>query len=385
MEKELDKTTKRRMINMAVKVQDTIEQNMASAIPLLYPVALMNTDSKLRALYADVERGHAVAGFRRDVANFGTMLVRATYGSNNKINVAPLGESKVDDRTYNGVYDYITKDYQDNIGGILGQESRDGSREIVNASIADKYISDMRDITEMRYEVSLSPGTINRFLASRIKRMSGGNWRDCKINLEFTAGLPQGTALAMAEKRDNKIIMVTKVPSKAGGPKLIYSFVDEKNSRVHELQVQPGRVYLIRPISFDKQTGKRTVNVLRQYKEGIRMAIQKFKMGVIRPGDKAYDVNPDKTNGISEETVMDMPFFPNQNIKFIQRSPMLVFDADMIAALMLTLSGYPEVRMKFKDASSGVYFVAKGNEYMPTIEAAVGPTIQWVRGRVCLP
>lgn len=369
---------------MAVKVQDTIEQNMASAIPLFYPIALMNTDPKLRALYADVERGHAVVGFRRDVANFGTMLARAVYGPSNQINIAPIGESRVDDKTYNGVYSYINKSYEDNPGGLLGSEVNNGHREIVSAVIADKYISDIRDITEMKYEVSLSPGTITKFLASRAKRL-GGSWRDRKINFEFTAGLPQGTALAMAEKKGDTIVMVTKVPSKLGAPKLIESFVDEKNSRVGEIQVQPGRVYLIRPISFDKQTGKRTVNVLRQYKEGVRIAIQTFKMGLIKPGDKAYDVNPDKTNGITEETIIDMPFFQNQNIKTIQRSPMLVFDADMIAALMLTLSGYPEVKMKFKDASSGVYFVAQGNEYMPTIEAAVGPTIQWVRGRVCLP
>lgn len=370
---------------MVVKVQDTINQNMASAIPLLFPIAAMNTDSKLRAIYADVERGHAVAGFRKDVANFGTMLVRATYGPNNQINIAPPGESRVDDKTYNGVYSYITKGYEDNPGGLLGSETKKGYREVVNAAITDKYISDVRDITELRYEVSLSPGTLTKFFKARLMKFGAQGWRDKKVNFEFTAGLPQGTALAMAEKRDNKAIMVTKVPTQSGTPKLIYSFVDEKNSRVPEIQIQPGRVYLIRPVSFDKKTGKRTVNVLRQYKEGVQCAIQHFNMGLIKPGDKAYDVNPDKTNGIPEESVIYMPFMPQQNIKMIQRSQMLVFDADMIAALMLTMSAYPEVKMKFKDASSGVYFVAQGDEYHPTIEAAVGPTVQWVRGRVCLP
>lgn len=295
-----------------------------------------------------------------------------------------MGERKVDDRTYNGVYNYLTKEYTDNIGGLLGAEVKDNHREIVNVPIAENYISAVRDMVEMRYEVQLSPGTINQFLKTRLRTV-GGNWKDKKVNLEFTAGLPQGTALAMADVRDRQVIMTTKVPSQSGVPKLIESLVDEKNSRVPETQIQPGRVYLIRPVSFDKQTGKRTVNVLRTYKEGIRTAIQHFNMGLIRPGDKAYDVNPDKTNGITEKTVMDMPFFPNQNLKMIQRAPMLVFDADMIAGLMLTLSGYPVVTMKFKDASSGVYFRAEGNEYLPTIEAAVGPTIQWVRGRVCLP
>lgn len=366
---------------MAMKVQDTINQNMASAVSLMYPIALMNGDHKLRGVHFDVERGIATAGFRREVANFGVELVVARYGPNNKITVG-----KNDDRMYNGVFNYLDKQnpYQENQYGLLGTETKEGVREIVNSTIAESYISAIRDMVEMRYEITLSPGTISKFLKTRLRTV-GGHWKEKKVNFEFTAGLPQGTALAMAHKKDGKIVMVTKVPTKSGTPKLIESFVDEKNSRVNEPTVQEGRVYLIRPVSFDKQTGIRKVNVLRQYKEGVRCAIQHFKMGLIRPGDKAYDVNPDKTNGISEQTVIDMPFFQGQNLKMIEKAPMLVFDADMIAGLMQTFSGYPSVTMKFKDASSGVYFVAEGNEYQPKIEAVVGPTIQWVRGRVCLP
>lgn len=359
------------------QIQDTVNQSMTSAISLLYPIALMNHDPMLQQTFFDPQEGAAIAGFRRQVANFGVMLVRAQYGRNNEV-----GLGKNDFVNLPGTYNYVKNHYIETNDGLLGSEVKDGYRERVNDKIAREKIDAVRDIVEARYEVHLSPNTFFQFIEKR-HRDIGSTHRDRKINIQFTAGLPAGTAVAIAERTSEGIEMVTKVPT-PGGVKLVSSFID-KNSRVAGNKIQPGRVYLIQPVSFDKQTGVRTVNVLRTYKEGIRTALQGFKNGLIRPGERGYDVNPDPTNGIKEIMVMDMPFMKTQDKRMIAGAPMLTFDLDMIYSLMKTLSGYPVVKMKFKDSSSGVYFVAEGNDYLPNIEAIVGPTIQYVRGRVWLP
>jgi hypothetical protein len=222
-----------------------------------------------------------------------------------------------------------------------------------------------------------------KFMDSRYRDI-GSTHRDRKFNIEFTSGLPAGTAKAIAEQTTEGIMMITPVPTLSGKPKLITSFVD-KSSTIDVKKIQPGRVYLIKPMPFNKETGVRKVDVLRTYVEGIRTAIQGFKMGLIKPGDRAYSVNPDKSNGIKESAVMDMPFMKIQDKRKIVGAPMLTFDLDMMYSLMKTLSGYQKVTMKFKDSSSGVYFKAEGNDYLPNIEAIVGPTIQYVKGRVWLP
>lgn len=353
--------------------------SLTSGIPLLYPIALMNHDTALQKTFFDPAKGIAIAGFRRQVANFGVCLVCAQFGSDKEVMI-----KKNDYVTYNGTYNYISREYVETNEGLLGSEIKEGFRERVNVDVAMEKIDAVRDVVEARYEVQLSPNTICKFIESRKKRELGDTFRDRKFNIQFTAGLPAGTAKATAEVTTNGIMMVTPVPVPGGGVKFINSFVD-KASVVSEKKIQPGRVYLIKPASYDKKTGTRTANVLRMYVEGIRVGMQAFKMGLIKPGDKGYDVNPDPSNGLTTKTVMDMPFMKAQDKRKIMGAPMLTIDLDMMFSLMQTLSGYHSVTMKFKDSSSGIYFKAEGNSVLPTIEAIVGPTIQYVRGRVWLP
>lgn len=358
------------------QIRSTVNESMTSAISLLYPIALMNNDTNLQQVFFDVENGIAMSGFRRQVANFGVMLVLAHYGRNNEVEIG-----KNDYKRMNGSYNYLRKgEYLEGDFGLMGGDMQNGERERVNYDIAAKKIEAIRGKVELRYEVDLSPNTLYKFMESKKSRDGLINK---KFNMQFTAGLPAGTALGVAERTPEGICMVTKVPTR-GGHKMMTSYVD-KTSVVSINKIQPGRVYLIKPASIHPETGRRSVNVLRTYKKGVRTAIQHFQMGLIRPGDPGYDVNPNPTNGIQEDYVMDMPFMKTQNPKMIAGAQMLTFDADMIYSLMKTLSGYPVVTMKFKDPSSGVYFVAEGNEYLPNIEAIVGPTIQYVRGRVWLP
>lgn len=359
---------------MVMDLNYHVEKNMKSAITLLHPIALLNSDKQLRQTFFDVENGAAICGFRRKVANFGVLLVKAQYGRRDmEVEIGPNENMR-----RNGSYFYTEKVYKESNEGLLGGEQKDGQRQRVDFAVATNMIKEIKDNVEHRYSVHLSPMTIFNFMTSRYRDI-GGNHQNTKINLHFTAGQPAGTAVGEAVRRpDDTVAMMFKVK----GNVILSSIAQDSN--VPARRIQPGRVYLTEPLPINKQTGERTVNVLRTYKEGMRIALQSFSMGLIKPGDRAYDVNPGSP-GITERTVVDMPFMPNQPINRIKGAPMLTFDLDMFYVLMKTLSGYPSVTMQFRDSSSGVYFSAEGHEYTPHMEAIMGPTVQYVRGKIWLP
>lgn len=358
---------------MTNQIQDTVDQNMKSAISMLFPIAAMNQDSQLKQTFFDVDNGSAIVGFRRQVANLGVLLVRAQYGRNNEVEIGPNNNMRI-----NGNYNYITNEYVESNEGLLGTEQKIDYRERVNDEVARQKIDAVRKKTEAMFEVDLSPNTLYQFMESRY-RDYGKMYRDRKINFMFTEGLPKGTMLAMAEVDNGEFKMIYERGNK------IIKFQVDKKSNLQPRNIVPGKVYLIKKGSIDPETGVKYVNVVRPYKTGVRCAIQHINMGLIKPGEKAYEVTPDATNGIIERTVMDMRFLPHQNPKLVQGAPMLVFDLDIVYSLMKALSGYPSVKMKFRDASSGVYLFAEGDEYRPVVEAIIGPTIQYVKGKVCLP
>lgn len=357
---------------------DRVDQSMTSAISMLFPIASMNHDRKLQQTFFDVEQGVAISGFRRQVANFGVALVVARYGSQNEVEIG-----KNDFQRRNGSYYYVNKQYVETNEGLLGTDLENGERERVDAAKAFEKVDAIRNAVEARFEAKLSPDTIYRIFEKRKRIVK--DMRDRKLNIQFTAGLPTGTMIAQATlNHDKHTVMVVNVPTKTGR-RTIEGFVDRDQSTLKANQIIPGRYYLVKPAHFNKETGLRTMDVLRTYKQGVRMAIQHFNMGLIRPGDPGYGVNPNPNNGIPNEAVVDMPFMDGQPIKMIKGAPMLSFDLDMFYNLMRTLRGYESVTMKFKDSTSGVYFFAEGDQYLPDIEAILGPTIQYVRGRVWLP
>ena len=117
----------------------------------------------------------------------------------------------------------------------------------------------------------------------------------------------------------------------------------------------------------------------------MRMNDEKVSFCLVRSGEVKQPVFPNNNYGVKKETIVDMPFMEHQDKKKVKNSPMMTFDLDMFYALMKTLSGYPAVTMHYKDSSTGVYFRAEGDEYLPTVEAVMGPTIQHIRGKVWLP
>lgn len=363
-------------------VRDTVNESMGSAIPLFYPIALLNKDQALRQTFFDPEKGIALAGFRREVANFGVLLAMAQYGPNNEVKA-----SKFDYKTTTCQYHYLKKDFVETTTGLLGSDAEDGRRENVTADVAKRRIDTIHQKAQMMFEVDLVPNAFRQFFKSAEKHV-GENKSDRKVNLDFTASgsLPKGTALGKATKDNNgNVCFVTKMRNKQGAVKQIVSYVKDGYTQVPIAKIRAGLPYIIKPIHYNKQTGERFVSVLRPYKSGIRTAIQHFKMGLIRPGDPGYSVTPNRSNGIIPEAVMDTNFLPSQDQRLLRGAPMLSFDYDMFDALMHTLSGYRVVKMKWRNANTGVYFWAEGNEHMPNIEAVMGPTIQSVRGRVWTP
>lgn len=363
---------------MSTEIRDTVNQNMKSAISLLYPIALLNTPEHMQ-IFFDPENGAAITGFRRQVANHGALLLRAQYGRNVRVEVA-----KNDDRTMCGTYNYARKDqpFVETNEGLLGTDIKEGLREAVNNEKAIEKIERFKEMTAMQYEVHLCPNVLHEHMESRA-RDYGNNTAHKKFNLFFTSGLPVGKFVGTGAFVDNRPVIVAKTRTKSG-PKEFVCLID-KSSVIQEKYIQRDRVYLFEPVSLDKKTGQRTVNVIVAYKTGVRVAIQSFQNGLKKPNTFTYSVNPSGNNGVTERMVKAIPFMPSQNETMINGAPMLTFDLDMFKALMETLSPYPMVTLRFKDASSGCYFYAEGNEYYPQMEAIMGPTVQFVNGRVCLP
>lgn len=363
---------------------ETVARQMGHAIPLFYPIVTLNRDASNQQMFFDIDNGSAICGIRRTVSNWGVLICRAQYarGAEVDLGIGPRGIMHE-----NGLYHYRNDTYDTTTAdtdGILGKDINEGKeRERVRNQEAINYIQAMKEKVAMKFSIDLSPNDIHQFVNDHFKGFRNTpQYQDRKINMQFTAGVPVGHLQAMAEKQPNgDIIMVSEFEFK-GKKFSIPSYVD-KASILPPERIRPGLVYLIQPMDDGKVSNTRTCNVLQTLKTGIRIAVQHFDRGLFRPGHGSYQVNKSDSNNV--KYVMDHPFMPDYNDKWIQGAPMLSFDLDLFAALMNTLKGYPKVSMKFADASSGAYFYAEGHDELPTIEVAMGPTYQHVRGRIWIP
>lgn len=359
---------------MMMTVQDTVNQSMTSAKALLHPIAVMNSEPLLQSIFFDPENGAAIVGFRREVADFGVLMVRAEYGRNNEVKVSDGNYWKTP-----GIINYARLEhYFETNEGLQGATLENGEREAVNNESALDKIDTVRKAVEGHYEVGLKPGAVFSFMDKQVKQAKE-NLRDKKVNLQFTAGVPRGYLIATADVHEGETVMKTRV----GNLTIILNV--HPNSKLHVTKLHPKVHYMIKPVPGDQKTKRKYCDVVRPYYEGIRVAMQHFKMGIIKPGDPGYDVNPDKTNGLMPSNIKDFSFISGQKVSRVQGAPMMTVDLDMFYSLMNALKGYPVVVMQFKSSTDGIYFRAEGNEYMPNIEAIMGPTIQHVRGRIWLP
>ncbi|PGQ88223.1 hypothetical protein [Priestia megaterium] len=361
-------------------VQDTVNQSMTSAFSLLHPIATMNTNPNLQTVFFDPAEGVALVGYRREVANLGSVLVRAQYGRDNEVKISHNNYMK------NPVLLSYEREgqYIETEAGLPGKELNDGNLEGVNNAVALQKLIDVKEEVENQYEVGLNPGAIYKFLDG-LQKNHKETTKDRKVNMMFTTDIvPKGHLLARPEVMpDGELAVMTTVVIK-GKAHMVPLFVHE-SSKIHVTKLTPGMEYIVRPVSIDKQTGKRYADVLRPHYEGIRIAAQHFKMGIIKPGDAAYDVNVDPTNGLKARGIKNFAYHAAQKRSKIQGAPMMTIDLDVFYNLMKMFSAYPVVVMKFKNSTTGIHMEVRGNEYFPDIQAIVSPTVQHVRGRIWLP
>ena len=356
----------------------TVNFSMTSAIALLHPIAILNQEEALQTVYFEPKKGTAITGFRREVANFGACLVKAQYGEDNTL---ILGNDYIHRRGHYN-FNYKGEFHESNLG-LPGMMLPSGDREAVNSELASVYINKVKDKVFDKYEVGLNPGQVHEFMNGLIEK-HGVSIRDRKVNMQFTNGVPQGYLVAKAERQvDREMAVVLNIPTKNGVVKV--TLYIHESSKIHVTDLEENVRYLVSPVEIDEKTGRRYAKVLRPYSDGIRMAVQSFKMGIIKPGDQGYDVNPDKGNGILARDILDMEYLNGQKKERIEGAPMVIVDFDMFSRMMHVFSGYEYVVMYFNSSTDGIYFYAPGDEYRPEMEAIMGGTIPHVRGRVWLP
>ena len=357
---------------------DTVNDSMTSAISLFHPIATMNSDINLQALYFDPENGVVVCGVKREVGEFGAMFVKGQYGRDNEV--------KITDRNFEttkGVFNYnYRSDYSETGFGLPGGENEKGDPIGYEVNRTTQEIEKVKASVSGEFEVGLNPGVLHQYM-SVVKTKHKVNFENTKINIQFTAGVPKGYLIGEAKRINGELIMETEIPIKNRGNKKFQFGISEK-SKLKMNQITDGVLYMMRQGGKDNR-GRAFVDVARPYSEGIRFAVQSFKMGIIKPGDPGYDVNPDPTNGIMAKNVIDFPFMYGQDRSKIAKAPMMTFDYDVFYSLMHSLKGYDYIIMKFKNYSTPVYIYAPGSEYMPEVEAVLSPTIQHVKGRIWLP
>ncbi|MED4068704.1 hypothetical protein [Priestia megaterium] len=362
------------------QVQDTVNQSMTSALTLLHPIATMNHNPNLQSLFFNPAEGLVLTGFRREVADLGAAFVCARYGRDNEVKVA---HNKYERGP--GIVNYEREgDYFETDKGLPGRAMDSGGYEAVSHAKALEMIEAGKAEVEGAFEVGLNAGAVYKFL-DYLQKTHKEQTRDRKVNIMCTTDvIPQNHLIAVPERLpDGELVVMTKVVVK-GQAKLIPLYIHE-NSKIHVTKLTPGMVYVVKPVSVDKQTGKRYADVLRPQHEGVRIAAQHFNMGIIKPGDPAYSVDPDSTNGLLARGVKNFSYLAGQKKGKVQGAPMMTIDLDIFYNLMKVFSAYSVVVMRFKNSTAGIYMAAKGNDYLPHIEALVAPTVQHVRGRIWLP
>ena len=357
---------------------ETIDRDMTGAITLLHPVATMNSNPKHNVIYCAPKNGAAIAGFRREVANFGVCLVKAQFGKNVDLKVGSRWETRPGFVSYRKQDEYFESDE-----GLEGETLENGVVEINDYFETTRKMEAARMDVEDGYAVGLNPGRLLKFI-EKSYRSYGTEYENKKLNMQFTAG-DTGTNQYIGRARlDENGYLIIRHEKVYNGQLVRVDFQVSNKSRIHVTRIIPGFDYVVAPAGISKE-GVRFVDVLRPYSSGVQVAIQNFKMGIIKPGDPGYEVTANKNNGISPKHQFEMPFLPGQKKSKIRKAPMMVFDLDVMHAVFSMLGAYDVVEMKFKNSDYAVYMIAEGNEYLPTIEVLLGATIERVRGRIWLP
>ena len=164
---------------------ETTDRSMTSALSMLRPIATMNSNPNHQVLFCDPKKGAAIAGFRREVANFGVCLVKAQYGPGVEMKVGERYEEWPGMVNYRNINEYIDND--EAIAGIPGEVLGNGEVELNDFEEVSRKIERVRLRVEDKHAVGLRPALIYKFMESNY-RSYGSTFENRKFNMQFTSG-----------------------------------------------------------------------------------------------------------------------------------------------------------------------------------------------------
>jgi hypothetical protein len=339
---------------------------MMKIVSLLNETTKGNTFSDLNAVFMDPDAGVALAGHRR-LYGVGDVLVR----------VQTNGIDMEGRRKEAGVFSYMDNQWYPNFYGLPGKLMPDGRREVVGANEAAFKFDNIYSQVNGYFNVLLSPSKVCNFIESRTQ--GGLNFADKKINIQVFDGvsadgqfpgevrtLPDGTVTIALRTRDG----------------IVPGFIQDRDSLIPTIRLREGEWYIVQRIG--EVEGKHYVRVLREFRRGIRFAIQYFKSGLLLPNQARYSVleEPRSGNNITSADTFDISFVEGQQGNFA-RAPYLHFDVDAFYRALKPMTMHKAVQVRFVDSIHGVLITTIPQGDLPMIDAIVGPTSPYKSGKVC--
>lgn len=331
---------------------------------LLLNIAKSNSDPELNGFFVDPRNKVALAGHRR-IAGVGDALVRVRDA---EIDMNGLPHD-------GGFFDFATNDFFA-IPGLPGKELAEKQRDLIDAEKAEMLFNDAFAKVNGSFMVLVNPRAICDFIE---ERKPNGDFSSHKINMQVFDGisaLGQFPGQARVDDSGRMTIALRK------GREIVPAYIDEKNTILPTHALRDGNYYIVKPVATVE--GIHYVQVLREFKRGVRLAIQYFRSGLLMPGSPRYSVLEEKDNGISHHDIIDLPFVEDQvKIGTFAKAPYMHFDLDVFYYVMKTLEMYDTVEVRFKDAATPVLVTGVPMEGQPLIDAIVGSTSPYRGGKVC--
>jgi hypothetical protein len=339
---------------------------------LLHEVAKHNTNEHLNAFFIDPRYGVAFAGYRR-LYGCGDCLVRIQAPNIEMGNIGHVA----------GTFSYTDEKFYLELG-LRGKELPDGRPEVVDAEVANnKFLAVHNQVSPGKnvYGVLLNPKMICDFIE---ERTGATGFVDKKINIQIFDGINWlGEVAAQIESENG----VPYAKLRVGPNEYGRAFIDDKESHIKSNRLLDGKYYIVRGIRVDEY-GIRWVKVVREYKRGLRFAIQTFRNGLLLPNQPRYSVLDDKDHNIGVADILDVPFIDlpeyrqgNQEGNFFQ-APMLHIDVDTFYRALKPMDAFKVVEMRFKDSITGIYISTMQVPDQMVIDAIIGPTSPYKSGKV---
>jgi hypothetical protein len=348
---------------------------------LLHVVYNDNTDRDLKAIYVNPEKQMAMAGYRR-IYNLGDCLVRAFMSRPLEMGNLP---------SLPGTYHNDTQEYNIEAPGLLGREVTGGGRELVDLETSDYYFNEVRNQImsapeDHRFTILLNPKKICEFIESRTKHQG---FEERKLNIEVFDSISAYNLLpgrgASFSNGDPAVLVTIPHPTILREFIQVYAIVTD-DSYIAPERIRDNKMYIVSFVkSISHPDGPPTVyvRVMREYKTGIRMAIQWISGGTQMPYDPPYSTYPDfnAKNNIGESDVLEMPFIEGQQGKFFY-SPPLHIDLDTFYRAIKPMEMFKVVEFHYKDSITGYYMRTLEEVNKVNIEAILGATSPFKKGMV---